>query len=570
MEKNTGVKVLDCTIRDGGYINNWDFPPRMVRDVYQRLSRAGVDFVEVGFREPESSDAPLWRRCPEHELAKIKKGIQGAKLVVMVDFGKAGPEDFLPVEESAIDMVRIAVHKDKVYHALDLAAEIKAKGYMLSMQLMGYPQYTEDEKEELFLRLAHEDLDYAYVADSYGSLLPDQVERLVSPLASVEGVKVGFHPHNNLQLAFANTLQAIKSGAEIVDSTLYGMGRGAGNLSTETLLSYLQQHDRDKYNVIHALFCVDMYLLPLRRKLEWGYQLPFMLSAICQCHPYYAKEVVEAREYTVDELWKVLNMVKTRKPVGFKPGLLTEILETTVFNQKQGALDEVEENEPVMSQPTGDGPPSYQDRHKGRPFLVLANGPNLKSYRPQIRQFISRHKPVVMGANYLGDLFMPDYHAFINLRRFIRHVSSVDDSSGLLLSQHFPGDVVGEHCERPFEDLLFVDRVKGPFSIENGVISNNCGTVSVLLIAVALVMGASEVFVAGMDGYRLTSEEGGPLFYDEEDETHSESFIRTRERWNERALADLESFMTGQGVMGPTIITPTTHEKYFVGINNLI
>lgn len=570
MSLDTGVQVLDCTIRDGGYINNWDFSPKMVRDVYQRLSMAGVDFVEIGFRDAENTGKPLWRRCPEEQLRKIKKGIQGAGICVMVDFGKAGAEDFLPANDSAIDMVRIAVHKDKVYEALDLAQEIKAKGYMVSIQLMGYPQYDDQEREALFRRLKDMSLDYVYVADSYGSLLPDQVDRLVRPLAAIGGFRVGFHPHNNLQLAFANALQAIKSGADIVDSTLYGMGRGAGNLSTETLLSYLQQHNRDKYNVIHALFCVDMYLLPLKRKLEWGYQLPYMLSAICHCHPYYAKEVVEAREYTVDELWKILNLVETRKPVGFKRELLEEILETCVFDKKEMTRDSEAEDEGQKMPASEIGVPAYMDRHPGRPFLILANGPNLKAYMPQIQKFIERHKPVVLGANYLGGMFAPDYHAFVNLRRFIKHVSSVDPSSKLILSQHFPEDIVKEHTEGEHESILFVDRVKGPFDIINGVISNNCGTVSVLLVAVALVMGASEVFVAGMDGYRLLSDDGGPLFYNEEDETESESFIRTRERWNEQALQDLESYMKVHGVMGPTIITPTTYEKYFVGINNFI
>jgi 4-hydroxy 2-oxovalerate aldolase len=570
MSGDTNIKVLDCTIRDGGYINNWDFSPTMVRDVYRRLSMAGVDFIEIGFREAETTGKPLWRRCPEEELRKIKKGIQGAGICVMVDFGKAGAEDFLPAEDSAVDMVRIAVHKDKVYQALDLAGEIKDKGYMVSIQLMGYPQYETREREELFLRLKEMPLDYVYVADSYGSLLPDQLDRLVAPLADIGGFKVGFHPHNNLQLAFANALQAIKSGASIVDSTLYGMGRGAGNLSTETLLSYLQQNNRDKYNVIHALFCVDMYLLPLKKKLEWGYQLPFMLSAVCQCHPYYAKEVVEAREYTVDELWKILNLVKTRKPVGFKPELLEEILETCVFNHEDTSQDSGKAGEGGEMPESETGPPVYMGRHAGRPFLVLANGPNLKEYSPQIKMFIERYKPVVMGANYLGDLFAPDYHAFVNLRRFIKHVSSVASSSKLILSQYFSEDIIREHSNGDYEKIRFVDRVKGPFDIAEGVISNNCGTVSVLLVAVAVVMGASEVFVAGMDGYRLVSDDGGPLFYDEEDETESESFIRTRERWNEQALKDLESHMTEHGVMGPTIITPTTYEKYFVGINNFI
>lgn len=564
------VKVLDCTIRDGGYINNWDFSPRMVRDVYQRLSMAGVDFIEIGFRDAETTGKPLWRQCPEQELRKIKRGIQGAGICVMVDFGKAGAEDFLPADDSAIDMVRIAVHKDKVYEALDLAGEIKTKGYMVSIQLMGYPQYEDQEREKLFLRLKDIPLDYVYVADSYGSLLPDQLDRLMGPLAAIGGFKVGFHPHNNLQLAFANALQAIKSGADIVDSTLYGMGRGAGNLATETLLSYLQQHDRDKYNVIHALFCVDMYLLPLKRKLEWGYQLPYMLSAICQCHPYYARDVVEAREYTVDELWKILNLVKTRKPVGFKRNLLEEILETCVFDKKEMHHDLVAEDECLKMPASETGPPTYINRHPGRPFLILANGPNLKAYMSQIQQFIERHKPLVLGANYLGSLFVPDYHAFVNLRRFIKHVSSVHPSSKLILSQHFSEDIIREHSNGDYEKILFVDRVKGPFDITGGVISNNCGTVSVLLIAVAVVMGASEVFVAGMDGYRLLSDDDGPLFYNEEDETESENFIRTRERWNEQALKDLELYMKEHGVMGPTIITPTTYEKYFVGINNFI
>ena len=569
MTSDLSIQVLDCTIRDGGYLNEWDFSPQMVRDVYRRLSQAGIDYFEIGFRDAKGS-TPLWRRCPEDELVKVKQGIRGAKIVVMVDFGKAGPDDFLPASESIIDMVRIAVHKNKVPQALDLAQQIKSKGYMVSVQLMGYPQYDDPERQELFRWLVNCPLDYVYVADSYGSLLPDQVEQLIRPLVSLEGFEVGFHPHNNLQLAFANTLQAIKSGVHIVDTTLYGMGRGAGNLATETLLAYIQQHNRDKYNVIHALFCVDMYLLSLKRKFEWGYQLPFMLSAICKCHPYYAKEVVESRQYTVDELWKVLNLVKTCKPVGFDRKMLQEILETCVFNLKDMIGSPGEDSGLPEESPGKTVAPAYLDRHRGQPFLVLANGPNLKKYKPQIQRLIERHKPVVLGANYLGGLFVPHYHAFVSLRRFIKHISSVNPSSSLLLSQHFPPDVVREHTDRSYEEILFVDRVRGAFDIENGVISKSCGTVSVLLIAVALAMGASEVFVAGMDGYRLLDDNSGPLFYKEEDETDSKTFIQTREGWNKQALQDLESYMTRNGMLGPTIITPTTYEKHFVGINNLI
>jgi len=298
----TMFQTLDCTIRDGGYINNWDFPLRMVRDIYWRLSRAGVDYVEVGFRDHADDNTPLWRRSPENELQLVKKDIHGAKLSVMVDYGKTTTDDFLPAEDSAIDMIRVAVHKDKVPQALDFCEALQEKGYILSIQLMGYPQYEDHERQDVLRRLESSSLGYVYVADSYGSLLPDEVHSILQPLVALNRFNVGFHAHNNLQLAFANSLEAMKAGARIVDSTLYGMGRGAGNLATETLLSYLQQQNTDKYNVIHALFCVDMYMLGLKKRYDWGYQLPFMLSAVCQCHPSFAREVVEAREYTVDEL----------------------------------------------------------------------------------------------------------------------------------------------------------------------------------------------------------------------------------------------------------------------------
>jgi 4-hydroxy 2-oxovalerate aldolase len=566
---STKLQILDCTIRDGGYINGWDFSKSMVKDVYRQLSRAGIDFVEVGFRDADRK-SPLWRRCPEEILTEIKGKGLAAKLAVMVDFGKAGADQFLQASESSIDLIRLAAHKNNIPEALKLLEAFKLKGYLTSIQLMGYPQYSEAEREEVRHRLAASQPDFVYVADSYGSLLPADVRCLIEPLVAAEKFKVGFHPHNNLQLAFANTIEAINSGADLVDSTLYGMGRGAGNLPTETLLAYLQRQDRDKYNVIHALFCVDMYMLPLRKKYEWGHQLPYMLSAMCQCHPTYAKEIVAAREYAVDELWKILNVVGKINPVGFDPKLLQKVMETITFNRHEAVTSSQKTAEISAAPPPRVGAPAYLNRHQGKPFLVLASGPNLGNYRKQIQQFIERYHPIVMGANYLGNLFIPDYHAFINLRRFIKYCDSVHPDSALLLSEHFPREMVAEHTSREYEEILFTDRVGGDFAIQDGVISKNCGTVSVLLIAVAAAMGAIEIFVAGMDGYQIVDNSDVQHFYGEEDETDSKNFLQTKERWNLQSLLEIEAFLSRKGIAGPTIITPSSYEKFYVGINNFI
>jgi len=569
------LTVPFCTIRDGGYINNWDFSPRMVRDVYQRLSRAGVDFVEIGFRDAEPAGTPLWRQCPEEELSKIKKGIQGAKICVMVDFGKAGPEDFMPAKDSAIDMVRIAVHKDKVIRALDLALKIKAKGYMVSIQLMGYPQYNTPERDELFRRLKDSLLDYVYVADSYGSLLPDQVRALVEPLVAIESFKVGFHPHNNLQLAFANALEAIKAGANIIDCTLYGMGRGAGNLATETLLTYLQQKAVDKYNVNAALYCVDMYFLKIRKQYEWGYQLPFMLSGACQCHPFYAKELVETRRYDIEDIWKALRVIKGYNPVGFDRSLLKQVMDSGMF--EYGQLPEEEISRDGMKGMEGKGKvtsecetPTYLNRYKDTPFLVLANGPNLRKCAEDISRFVEKYNPVILGANYLEGTIMPHYHAFVNKKRFIQYVHTVDYRSKLLLSHYLPDEFIKEYTDRSFERICFLRGNRNKLFIKDGVISSDCSSTSMLLIAVAAVMGASEIFVAGMDGYLIPDENNSYYFYPEEDATSSPEFNMLRHRWGERTLELLDDYLIKSGRSGVNIITPTSYDRYYRGINSLI
>jgi len=567
-----GVELLDCTIRDGGYLNDWRFEPKLVREVYRAASKAGVDYVELGFRSAPGCFDPetfgLWRFSPEDAVMDACSGIGGAKVVLMADFGKIRVEDFLPEGDSIVSMVRLAAHKHDLRDAIAFLGTINELGYETSLQAMGYSGFSVAEQDELVSMLRGSGVDYAYIADSYGSIYPDQVPGLVERMLTLEGeVKIGFHPHNSLQMAFANTIQAIRSGVDIVDSSIFGMGRGAGNLPTEIIVSYLQESIPEKYNVIPVLEMVDRHFVRMKQELGWGYQLPFMLSGLFAVHPYYSSKLVDMREYTMEDIWRALSWIKKKRPVGFSSSLLDEVVENGMIGPHSTRQEDVPESGPASIMPAE---VPYMDRHVGRPFLVLGNGPSLKTHRDQITAFIERHDPVVVGANYLGGMFVPDYHAFSNKLRLISHMDTVDSVSMLMISEHIPDELVREYTDREFERLYYVDTMRADFGILDGVIQANCRTVSVLLMGVAVVMGAAQVFAAGMDGYLATDEEGEILFYEEDEEKRDRALVLDMHYANKRFISQIDAYLRRIGGDGVHILTPTSYEGFYKGINNYL
>ncbi len=569
-----GPLVLDCTIRDGGYLNEWFFESKLVREVYRAVSKAGIDYFEIGFRGTDADFDPasygLWRRTPDELIVETVKGIAGAKLAIMADFGKIRADDFAPADESPVTLVRLAAHKTAMREALALLQAVKGKGYETSLQAMGYSGYSKAEQEELAAMLAGSGTDFIYVADSYGSLFPDQVPELIEALLPLKAeMRIGFHPHNSLQMAFANSIAAIEAGADIVDSSIFGMGRGAGNLPTEIVLTWLQERMPDKFNAIPVLDMVSRHFSPMQAELGWGYQLPFMLSGLFKCHPYYASRLVDMREFTMEDIWRALTAVQRRDPVGFSESLVDEIVAEGISSPgvHVTAADGASASASALTAPD---PVPYEGRHAGRAFLVLGNGPTLRTYKPQIDAFIAQYDPVVLGANHLAGLFVPDYHAFSNKRRFTSYVDEVFPSSALMVGQHIPEELVREYTQREFETVWYEDSAVADFGIERGVIACNCRTVSVLLMGVAAVMGAKTVFAVGMDGYLGLGADGEWLFYHEPEEKEDRELIASMHRDNRRYISQVDEFLKERGGEGVHILTPTSYEGFYKGIANYV
>ncbi len=292
------LKVLDCTIRDGGLMNSSRFTDAQVRAVYDCCGDAKIDYMEIGFKNDKKIFSPEkygdWRFCDEEAIKRIVgDNKRDVKISVMADTGKCDyKNDIVKRESSLVDMVRVACYSHQIEDALEIVKDAKDKGYESTLNLMAICTMKESELSRDLEKLAKSEADIIYLMDSFGSLDCETVRYLSTKYQMAfesTGKKIGFHAHNNLQMAFAKTIEAVNSGIDYADVTLGGLGRGAGNCHTELLLGFLG--DR---NLRPVLKCVQDVIEPMRAKLGWGFNLAYMLSGLKNQHPKEAMAFSEA------------------------------------------------------------------------------------------------------------------------------------------------------------------------------------------------------------------------------------------------------------------------------------
>jgi 4-hydroxy 2-oxovalerate aldolase len=295
------IKVLDCTIRDGGLMNNHKFDDQVVKAVYTACVEAGVDYMELGYKASRKIIVPgehgAWKYCVEDDMRRIVgDNPTPLKLTIMADAERTDyHEDILPKNQSVIDMVRVATYISQIPTALEMVKDAHDKGYETTVNLMAVSTVPEYELNEGLEMLTRSETQAIYVVDSFGTLYSEQVEHLVKKYlhyCKAAGKEVGMHAHNNLQLGFANTIEAIVLGANMLDATMAGLGRGAGNCPMELLIGFLHN---PKYNLLPVLRCVQDTIEPLRAKLMWGFDLPYMLTGFLNQHPRSAIKFKESK-----------------------------------------------------------------------------------------------------------------------------------------------------------------------------------------------------------------------------------------------------------------------------------
>jgi 4-hydroxy 2-oxovalerate aldolase len=283
------IKVLDCTIRDGGLINNHDFDISFVRAVYKALSLAGVDYMEIGYKNSKklfsSKEYGRWKFSDDEDIRKVIDGIASkTKIAVMVDVDRVDVDDIARRQDSPVAMIRVASYVKDIDKAIHLVNNFADKGYETTVNIMAISRALDNELNECLHQLEEESkAQVVYIVDSFGALYQETTEFLVKKAKSILKTKeVGMHAHNNQQLAFGNTIEAIIHDANFVDATVYGLGRAAGNCPLELVLGFLKN---PKFDIRPVLDLISKEFIPLREKMEWGYIIPYAITGIFDEHP---------------------------------------------------------------------------------------------------------------------------------------------------------------------------------------------------------------------------------------------------------------------------------------------
>lgn len=292
MSVRKDIKVLDATIRDGGLCNNFEFTDEFVTELYKTNVKSGIDYMEFGYKASKTlfktSDFGKWKFCDEEDIRKIVgDNVSDMKIAVMADVGRCDYKtDFLPKNESVIDLVRVACYIHQIPAAVEMIDYLHNLGYETSCNIMAISQANLNQVQDALDMICESMADVIYLVDSYGSLYPENAAELAKTyLAAAEAVgkKVGFHAHNNQNLAFANTIETLSYGVSYLDATAMGMGRGAGNCATELLLGFLKN---PKYTLYSLLEFIEKYMIPLKNSgVVWGYDLQYLFTGQLNRHP---------------------------------------------------------------------------------------------------------------------------------------------------------------------------------------------------------------------------------------------------------------------------------------------
>lgn len=474
------IQVLDCTLRDGGYCNNCRFGFDNEKKIIRGLIDANIDIVECGFlMNTVKYDKDVTKFASIDEVAKIiPQNKEGKIFVVLTDYGKCNPENLPKYDGKSIDGLRVAFHKKDRVAALEECKKIKNKGYKVFIQAMVSLSYTDEEFLDL-IRRVNDITPYAfYIVDSFGMMKRKDLMRIFYLVEHNlnDDIKIGFHSHNNMQLAYSNaqSLVDLHSDRElIIDSSVYGMGRGAGNLNTELFVQYLNENSDGKYDIKPLLSIIDEILNEFYQRNYWGYSLPNYLSATHNLHPNYAGYLDDKKTLTVENINEIFDMMDEEKKISYDKDYIEELYLRYMATGKSKEDHKAE----------------LHDKIKGKTVLLIAPGKSSIDEKNKIVSFVD-DDIVTISINHNYSVIDTDYIFLTNLRRF-RELDTLNRHKCIVTS-NIPADNV--YLQTKYRELL----------CDIDVVKDNAGLMAIKFFT---QMGAKRLYLAGFDGYSHDEEE---------------------------------------------------------------
>lgn len=474
------LKVLDCTLRDGGYCNQWQFGKQNMIKIINGLMEARIDIIECGFiTNWVNYDEDASRFTTFGEVAAIiPKDREGKIFVCMINYGEYSISDIPEYDGTSVDGIRVAFHKKDLIPAMEFCLEIKKKGYLVFVQAMVSLSYSDEEFLGL-IGMANNIEPYAfYIVDSFGVMKRRDLVRLFYMVEHdlKPNITIGYHSHNNMQLAYSNAQTLVDIGAKhdmIIDSSVFGMGRGAGNLNTELFVEYLNDNIGSEYRLKPLLTIIDEILSKFYQTDYWGYSLPNYLSAKHNSHPNYAGYLDAKKTLTVEAMDEIFSMMDDTKRSSYDKDYIEQLYTKYLANgyAQESRLSELKE------------------RIRDKTILVIAPGRSSVEEKDKIIACRQKENTIAISVNFDYPECETDYIFISNLRRF--RELDVSKRNKCIVTSNIPSADV--YIRTTYKDLLN--------SWET--VRDNAG---MMLIKFLIMTGAGKILLAGFDGYSVDPE----------------------------------------------------------------
>lgn len=474
------VQILDCTLRDGGYINHWNFGERTIKKIIHKLSQSKIDIIECGFLEDIEFDQ---NKTLFNSVEKIRAYIEprnNAMYVGMIAQPYISIDKISDCDGTSIDGVRVTFHKDEIEEALVYGKQLMEKGYKVFIQPVGTTSYSDSNLLELINKVNTLKPYAFYLVDTLGIMYKNELLRMFHLLDNnlEPSISIGFHSHNNLQLSFSNAQELLMLHTKrniIIDSSVFGMGRGAGNLCTELVTQYINENIEEKYNTIPLLEIFDEHLSKITSAVQWGYSVPHYLAAVNSCHPNYASHLMNKQTISV----KSINTILKQLPIEKRDIFDKKFIEDFYINHQIQFIDDKKVLEKI------------QNLIAGRKILIIGPGKTIETEKEKIHDFINEHNPFVCSVNFMPNAFDYDALFISNLKRFESMKEVIRGNSNKII---ITSNIANSNEYTPFvvnySDLL----------VGNPAISDNAG---LMLINLFIRLSVKSVYLAGFDGFSI-------------------------------------------------------------------
>lgn len=488
------IKLLDCTLRDGGYVNDWNFGYSTIICMFERLVSAGIDLIEIGFlddRHPFDKNRTIQptTKCYDEIFSGCDKG--NSTVMAMIDYGTCSLENIGLCEESFIDGIRVIFKKPKMYQAVEFGRKLMEKGYQVSLQMVSITSYSDRDLLDLIDQI-NEVRPYAIsMVDTYGLMHKEEMLHYFHILDRnlLPSITIGYHSHNNFQLGYSNEVEMIQRSTArtlLVDGTVYGMGKSAGNAPLELLAQYLNENYNAHYDIDQILEIIDVNIMRIYREHYWGYSLLFFLSASNDCHPNYINYLLSKHTLSIKAINDIAREISSQKKLDYDQSYIESL-----YQQYQR---KVEFESDTIRQ--------LKMELTGKSLLLLGPGKSLDTKRDQIHAYIEEKNPIVISVNCIPLDYRLDYVFIGNSKRYnmlFQFFKELRDNTKIIATSNISS------VKRPFDYIFNYSSLRD----DNCIIEDNA---FIMMLKALLLLEIDNVTLAGFDGF---SEQTIENYYDE-------------------------------------------------------